>query len=126
MTVYLRLLAGFTSFISKRCLSHFPWTGPSGMLERSSIGPSLGEQSREDGRGEREVSDRHHRGKGNRYAEAQAVVAGMVQAERLQHAPGAVVEVQPEREHGDDVEDRHRQDAQPADHVVVDVARDVV
>ena len=30
MTVYFRLLAGFTSFISKRCLSHFCSIGPAG------------------------------------------------------------------------------------------------
>src|SRR5438094_8850506 len=37
MTVYFRLLAGFTSFISKRCLSHFCSIGPSGILAFSSI-----------------------------------------------------------------------------------------
>src|SRR6185437_5415898 len=33
----LRLLAGFTSFISKRVLSHFCSIGPDGILEFSSI-----------------------------------------------------------------------------------------
>src|SRR6476469_5653464 len=37
MTVNFRLLAGFTSFISKRCLSHFSSMGPSGTLELSSM-----------------------------------------------------------------------------------------
>ena len=37
MTVYLRLLAGFTSFMSKRCLSHFFSIGPVGILARSSM-----------------------------------------------------------------------------------------
>ena len=32
MTLYFRLLAGFTSFISKRCLSHFCSIGPAGTL----------------------------------------------------------------------------------------------
>src|ERR687894_122860 len=31
-TVYFRLFAGFTSFISKRCLSHFSAIGPEGTL----------------------------------------------------------------------------------------------
>ena len=37
ITVYLRLLAGLTSFISKRCLSHFFSMGPEGMLAFSSM-----------------------------------------------------------------------------------------
>src|SRR6476660_10468022 len=37
MTVYFRLVAGFTSFISNRCLSHFPSMGPSGIFAFSSI-----------------------------------------------------------------------------------------
>ena len=37
MTVYFRLLAGFTSFISKRCLSHFCSIGPSGTFDFSSM-----------------------------------------------------------------------------------------
>src|SRR6476659_8492334 len=38
MTVYLRLLAGFTSFMSKRCFSHFFSMGPDGAFESSFIG----------------------------------------------------------------------------------------
>ena len=37
MTVYFRLLAGFTSFISKRCLSHLSSIGPDGILAFSSM-----------------------------------------------------------------------------------------
>ena len=33
ITVYFRLLAGLTSFISKRCRVHFVSTGPSGMFD---------------------------------------------------------------------------------------------
>ncbi len=33
----VRLLAGLTSFISKRCFSHFFSRGPDGMLARSSM-----------------------------------------------------------------------------------------
>src|SRR5690349_19698103 len=36
-TVYFRLLAGFTSFISNRWRSHFCSIGPAGVLDRSSI-----------------------------------------------------------------------------------------
>ena len=36
ITSYFRLLAGLTSFISKRWLSHFCWIGPSGILASSS------------------------------------------------------------------------------------------
>ena len=35
--VYLRLLAGFTNFISNLCRSHFSWRGPAGILESSVI-----------------------------------------------------------------------------------------
>src|SRR5262249_26356028 len=46
---------------------------------------------------------------------------GMAQAERLELAPDTVVEVQPEREHRRDVEERHRPAREPRDEVVVDV-----
>jgi len=36
MMSYFRLFAGFTSFMSKRCLSHLPAIGPDGMLLFSS------------------------------------------------------------------------------------------
>jgi hypothetical protein len=37
ITLYFLLLAGFTSFISKRCFSHFVSMGPEGILELSSM-----------------------------------------------------------------------------------------
>ena len=37
MTEYLRLLAGFTSFVSKRYLSHLFWSGPLGVFPSSCI-----------------------------------------------------------------------------------------
>ena len=37
ITWYFRLLAGLTSFMSKRCLSHFCSTGPDGMFDLSSM-----------------------------------------------------------------------------------------
>ena len=37
MTSNFLLLAGFTSFMSKRCLSHMSWMGPDGIFESSCI-----------------------------------------------------------------------------------------
>ncbi len=36
ITVYFRLFAGFTSFMSKRCRSHFSGSGPGGVFDFSS------------------------------------------------------------------------------------------
>src|SRR5215212_7693459 len=42
MTWYFRLLAGFTSFMSKRARSHFSSMGPAGILAFSSIASPSG------------------------------------------------------------------------------------
>ena len=45
----------------------------------------------------------------------------MAEAERLEHAPEAVIEVEAEHEHGEDVEERDGPDLKAGDDVVVDV-----
>ena len=41
ITLYFRLLAGFTNFISNLCLSHFFSMGPSGIFEFKAIEPPI-------------------------------------------------------------------------------------
>ena len=61
MTVYFRLLAGFTSFISKRCLSHFRSIGPPGTREFSSIIESTPAIDRDGNHGEAEPDEERER-----------------------------------------------------------------
>src|SRR5262245_64923375 len=106
ITVYFRLLAGFTSFMSKRCLSHFFSIGPDGTLESSFTGspqdPELHRQRKgnvaedDDGR-EDPRSDLRH-----------GDVARVRDAQGLEHAPEPVAHVQAEEEHRDDVGHRDR------------------
>src|SRR5947209_7455482 len=102
MMLYLRLLAGFTSFISNLCLSHEVSIGPAGTLPSSCIRSCLS--------GMRHAGFRrnhvHHGGDWNRKIagrnedsehgggplEARRV-ARMTDAERLEHAPQPVIEV---------------------------------
>src|SRR5208283_3147557 len=49
-------------------------------------------------------------------------VDGMAEAERLKHAPQAVIEVIAKHDHGDDVENGDGPNLEAGDHVVVDVA----
>src|SRR5512144_1816606 len=100
ITVYLRLLDGLTSFISKRCRSHFFSMGPDGMLARSSIRPpGLLDAPEKHGERERDVAgddqDREDPGAGV----SDAHVARMRDSERLAHAPHPVPQVQTERHH---------------------------
>src|SRR5208337_3484745 len=48
-------------------------------------------------------------------------VEGMAEAERLEHAPQAVIEVIAKHDHGDDVEERDGPDLEAGDHVVIDI-----
>ena len=48
-------------------------------------------------------------------------VNGMAEAERLKHAPEAVIEVVAKHDHGDDVEERNGPDLKAEDHVIVNV-----
>ena len=48
-------------------------------------------------------------------------VDGMAEAERLKHAPQAVIQVIAKHDHRDDVEQRNRPDLKASDHIVVDI-----
>src|SRR5205085_11242972 len=118
---YLRLLAGLTSFISKRWRSHFWARGPAGILAFScmpvsSLVPfsgravqSLGLCSltrsivQQDGQGDRAVA--HHNDGGDRYGEGanQSVIAPAIEPQRLEPAAGPMPQVQAQEELGNDV-----------------------
>src|SRR5215510_10144529 len=85
MTWYLRLLAGFTSFISKRCFSHFCSSGPDGTFERRSIGDSrLLDHAEQDGEREGDVAHHHDGGDHRGQPVGDLLVARVAQAERPQ------------------------------------------
>src|SRR3954447_20339993 len=103
---YLRLLAGLTSFISKRWRSHFSARGPAGILAFScmpvsSLVPSRGRvvpssglcsltrlEAQQDGQRDRAVA--HHDDGGDRHREGanQSVVAPAIEPQRLEPAAG--------------------------------------
>ena len=78
MTLYLRLLAGLTSFISKRCLSHFFSIGPDGNARASSsMRPAYADEAGEHGERERDVADDDQRATDRRRRRCAALVARM-------------------------------------------------
>src|SRR5512144_3194168 len=88
MTEYLRLLAGLTSFISKRCRSHFFSMGPEGMFARSSmVPPALPDHAGQDHEREGEIPDQDQHGESPGRGMRQGDVSGMRDAESLEHAP---------------------------------------
>src|SRR5689334_8019102 len=107
MTVYFRLFAGFTSFISKRCFSHFRSSGPDGILDWSSvIGAALMDDAgdhaeRHDGEAE---PDRER--ETERDSPMQRVLRRLGIAERAERAPCALEEMEAERHHRDEIEGR--------------------
>src|SRR5574338_1526148 len=102
MTVYLRLLAGLTSFISKRCLSHFFSRGPEGALASSFTAWVLlrsPDDPGQDGQGERNVAEHHDGRVDPRSRLRRRDRAGVRDAESLEHAPHAVPQMQPQQHH---------------------------
>src|SRR5512146_2290644 len=89
ITVYFRLFAGFTSFISKRCFSHFRSSGPEGILERSSMAFRLPNDAGDHAdRNEREPEPHDDRDD-ERDPTMQRVRRGSGVAERAERAPRA-------------------------------------
>src|SRR5512133_2594470 len=130
MTRYFRLFAGFTSFRSNFRLSHFFSRGPGGMRASSAPGEetldststSASDDAKEDRERDGGEADREeHRERHGELLEAGRVGA-VRDAERLEHRPEPVPEVdaQPgDREH---VEDRRGRPPEARDEVVEDVA----
>src|SRR5687767_8452715 len=123
MTSYFRLLAGFTSFISKRCRVHFWAIGPSGILASSFTRSPLGDEAGEDEhRGDHEAREDGERGP-EREGSPHRVVARVVESHRLGGAPQPVVQVQAERRLGDQIEPQHERALEADDEVVVRAPR---
>src|SRR5262249_26009768 len=124
ITVYFRLFAGLTSFISKRCFSHFFSMGPGGMFDRSSMSRFLLDDANEHRNRDRNVAHHHHEREKRGESHPQRIVAGVTQAQRLKEAPDPVVHVEPQDEHGQYVSHGDGPSAETGDHVVVDVPFD--
>src|ERR1039457_6558681 len=109
MILYFRLLAGFTSLRLNLCLSQRVSMGPAGILASSSIcAPLLQRQHTGEHRdGDGNIADGDEPREGRREFLDDGRVARMIHAQRLEHAPKAVVEMHAEQGHGDDVEDGH-------------------
>src|SRR5438132_640961 len=134
MIVCFRRFAGFTSFISKRHRSHFCSIGPGGILaSRTGSGVACFSAGRADiasllsthpagQHGDRygdEPQEDDERGPPRHGAEERRA-ARVVPADRLEHAPDAVVEVEAETGHRDHVEERDVPDGEAGHDVVVD------
>src|SRR5262249_11743895 len=130
---YLRLLAGLTSFMSKRRLSHFSARGPGGTLEsrimrRASYratggililraaGTSHRPPSHQEGEWNGAVAHSDQDGHGRADAVNEAHPAAVVEAQRLQPAAGPVPEVQAQEDLRDDVGQRDRPLLEAAHH----------
>src|ERR1035437_7444395 len=118
MMVYFRLLAGFTSLRLKRWRSHRVSIGPVGEFELSSmlaflsyltyyltvlLDPANHHRDRNGA-----VADGDQDGENSRTRFQFRSVAGVAEAQRLKHAPQAVIQVQAQQDHRQDVEPRDR------------------
>src|SRR5208337_3892047 len=79
------------------------------------------DEAGQNGDGDRNVAGRDQDGDNLGEALQPGRVDGVAEAERLEHAPQAVIEVIAKHDHGDDVEERDGPDLEACDHVVVDV-----
>src|SRR6188472_309496 len=136
-TVYFRLFAGFTSFISKRWVSHLRSMGPTGMRAFSSIQASHSRRPRTKGlhaslgrSGYYPQPRRQHDhrepepdepAEHQRQPAPERVGARRADAEAPPAAPHAVIEVEPQGRHGDEVEQRDQRVVEPGTHVVIGV-----
>src|SRR6478672_6830853 len=127
MTSNLRLLPGFTSFMSNLCWSQLFSIGPVGAPETSRgsggmelmVRSSVSDDAGQDHDGEADVDDAdQHREAGGEVAPG-VVEARVVEAEALEQAPRAVEQVDGQGEVGEDVEDRHPHPLQALGHVLV-------
>src|SRR5208337_1021881 len=79
------------------------------------------DEAGEDGYGDGNVAGGDEYGEKLREALQPGGVDGVAEAERLKHAPQAVIEVIAKHDHGDDVEERDGPDLEAGDHVVIDI-----
>src|SRR5262249_11394547 len=127
-----RLFAGLTSLISNLWLSHFCSSEPSGIREsrtktglllarRSGVGvwTRRVDQTELHRDGEREVADEDHGREDLRERSSTLVVLRVVDAETLEQRPRPVVQVERERDHREDVDDRDDRTLQAVHEVVV-------
>src|SRR5689334_12786500 len=98
ITVYFRLFAGFTSFISNLCLLHFSTSGPEGVFDRRSIAPLPDDPGDNAERNEREAepNDERH---AQREMPPERIHRRLRVADRTHRAPGAVIQVQAQKYH---------------------------
>src|SRR5262245_59678461 len=124
MTVYLRLLAGLTSFMSKRCFVHWPATGPDGILaSRFMVSPNGGVagEAEQHGQGHGDVAGRDDDGERETNLLDRRGDTRAVPAERLERTGDAVAQVQPEDHLGDDIDGDDQRVAEPGHDHRVDV-----
>src|SRR5215472_16827602 len=95
ITLYLRLLAGFTSFISNLAFSHFCSIGPGGTRASSFMTSSVISLHDAHQNRQRYDTESHADPSGEQHGSflEKQVVARMRNAQRLEHAPYAVIEV---------------------------------
>src|SRR5512147_1629359 len=102
MTVYFRLLAGFTSLTLKRCVSQRVSMGPDGIFASSSmIAPLVNDAGQYRDRNGNIAGGNHYREHRRKLLDA-GRIPRMAQPHRLEHAPDAVVEVHAQQNHRHD------------------------
>src|ERR1700726_4511580 len=118
ITVCLRRLAGLTSFISKRALSHFSSIGPDGILDSSISLPSAHPAREHRNRHRDKTSEGDHSHSPGSGSQTFCVVQ-IDPAQRLQHAPNPMIEMKAQGAHGNDVEQRDRQIRKPGYYILI-------
>src|SRR5256885_6251690 len=116
MTVYLRLFAGFTSFISNLAVSQARSIGPEGDLDSSGI---LGNDPGHHRDGDGCESTKQEKRESSSNASESRRIAGMIHTDGLEHTPDAMIEVCAQQSHGDDVGNGNGDDAESGDYIVV-------
>src|SRR5713226_5749905 len=105
MTSNFRLFAGFTSFMSKRCLSHFCASGPAGTWESRFISAqnflSVAEQHGD--RNGAVTQENHQRDRLGKSVQKRSVTA-VLPAQRLEHGADPMAQVQAKQAHRQKVE----------------------
>src|SRR5688572_8564172 len=109
MTLYLRLLAGLTSFRSNLARLHFSASGPAGTrASRFMSGSGQLDDAEQDGGRRGHVADEEDEAEDGTQLVDQRVVLGVAQAERLRPARRAMAEVHAEQRDRDQVDDEDR------------------
>src|SRR5687767_5299620 len=116
ITVYFRLFAGFTSFISNLHLLHLSWIGPAGVFESNGIllvTRKVPVDTCDNGKWNRNIPQHNKDGAHQCEQTETRSVLRVIPANRLEHAPHAMIEMQSEKRHRGEIQDHCQRLSKP-------------